>query len=114
MKETFKSDFELDRAVRIQGTNYDRRRKVTKSMKRRMTQMHDAGKSYSVIAEYFGVTPCAVRYNLDEDYKKEINAKRKFYAHNTVPDGTELAERAAYKRGLLKNRNFRRNASVSI
>ena len=45
----------LNDVVKIQGTNYDRKRKVTKQMAYRMTQMLNAGKSVSVVAEHLGL-----------------------------------------------------------
>ena len=109
-----KTDREIDMAVKIQGTNYDRKRKVTKSMKRRMEQMYASGKSYSYIADYFGVTPPTVKYNLDEEFKTRTNSERNNYARNWKPDATTLPERADYKRGLLMNRNARRNVTVTF
>ena len=97
----------IDSMVKIQGTNYDRKRKVTKSMKRRMEQMYNAGKSYSTIANYFGVAYGTVRYNLDEDYKASLNAKRNEYARNWQPDSSTVAERVEYKKELLQNKNFK-------
>lgn len=100
-------NYVIDSAVKIQGTNYDRKRKVTKSMKHRMEQMYAAGKSYRQIAEHFGVAPQTVKYNLDEDYKAWKNGTRNNYARNWQPDSTTQAERVAYKKELLGNRNFR-------
>lgn len=106
------SDTKIDSMVKIQGTNYDRRRKVTKSMKRRMQQMYDAGKSYYAIAEHFSVDPRTVRYNLDEAFRKydiELRTKRakKKPSHShTTPE--KLANRAAYKREIIQNKNARK------
>lgn len=113
MKKLFTSATAIDNAVKIQGTNYDRKRKVTKSMKHRMEQMHNSGKSYNYIAEYFNVSPFTVKYNLDEEFKKAHNKKRNEYARNWVADENTLYERAEYKRELMKNRNFRRAVSVN-
>lgn len=109
-----KTDREIDAAVRIQGTNYDRKRKVTKSMKRRMEQMHNSGKSYNYIANYFGVAYTTVRYNLDKEYKEAWNKRRDDYARNWKPTSETLTERAAYKRDLLNNKNARRAVSVNF
>ena len=71
------SDTALDKAVKIQGTNFDRKRKVTKQMQYRMKQMVDSGKSITYIAEHFDVTPQTVRYNTDPEYKSWRNATKK-------------------------------------
>lgn len=109
-----RSNSEIDNAVKIQGTNYDRKRKVTKQIKRRMEQMHNAGKSYGYIADYYGVSYGTVRYNLDENFKKEVNTKRNDYARNWKPTSETFIERVEYKKELLGNRNFRRAVSVNF
>lgn len=113
-KDFMESDYKVDQVVKIQGTNYDRKRKVTNSMRYRMKQMYDSGKSYSYIANYFGVSYSTVRYNLDEEFKKASNKARNNYVRNWKPDSSTLTERADYKRELLKNKNFRRAVSVNI
>lgn len=110
------SDSRIDSMVKIQGTNYDRRRKVTKSMRHRMQQMRDAGKSYFKIGERFGVTAKTVRYNLDEAFRqydidtRKQRAKKKPAKPRLTPE--ELADRASYKRSLMQNKNFRRVAVI--
>ena len=96
------SDTALDKAVKIQGTNFDRKRKVTKQMQYRMTQMLDAGKSVNYIAEHFNVTPQTVKYNTNPEYKTWRNATKNS-KHYGVNNST-AAERGAYKRSLLKSR----------
>ena len=113
MKKTFTSATAIDNSVKIQGTNYDRKRKVTKSMKRRMEQMYNSGKSYNYIAEYFDVAPTTVKYNLDEKFKAAHNKKRNEYARNWVADKNTLYERVEYKKELMKNKNFRRAVGVN-
>ncbi len=113
VKEMIKmSNSAIDSMVKIQGTNYDRKRRVTKDMKNRMSQMYNAGKSYSAIANHFGVTPRTVRYNLDEEFKKRENKVRNIYARNWVPEKGMIAERAEYKRQLIQDRNFRRAVAI--
>ena len=96
------SDNKLDKVVKIQGTNYDRKRKVTKQMQYRMMQMLNAGKSYKTIAEHFDVTPHTVKYNTNPEYKKWWNTTRdgKHYG----PNLSDSKERGAYKRELLRTR----------
>ena len=96
------TDNKLDAAVKIQGTNYDRKRKVTKDIQHRMRQMLSAGKSVDTIAEHFDVTIHTVRYNTDPAYNtwyKKNRSSRKHYG-----EASSQKERAAYKRSLLKAR----------
>lgn len=109
-----RTNSEIDNAVKIQGTNYDRKRKVTKDMKRRMQQMYDSGKSYYYIADYYGVSLPTVKYNLDEEFKKESNERRNNYARNWKPTNETYLERVDYKRELLRDKNFRREVPVNF
>jgi len=99
------SDAKFDRAVKIQGTNYDRKRKVTKSMQRRMIQMVNAGKSINAIAKHFSVSPFTVKYNTDPEWKAFYNANRSGEHYGAASD---VEDRIAYKRDLLENVNSRR------
>ena len=98
-------DYVVDNVVKIAGTNYDRRRKVTKSMKRRMIQMYDAGKSISSISVHFGVSYDSVKRAVIPEYNtREKERKRKLRLENGyVPeyDPNRQNERANYKRQLL-------------
>lgn len=109
-----RTNSEIDNAVKIQGTNYDRKRKVTKDMKRRMQQMYESGKTYGYIADYYGVSWPTVKYNLDEEFKKETNEKRNDYARNWKPTKETYLERVDYKRKLLRDKNFRKTVPVNF
>ena len=99
------SNTKLDEVVKIQGTNFDRKRKVTKQIRYRMLQMLNAGKSVNTVAEHFGVTPHTVRYNTDEDYNAYIKAYRK-RIKNDRHYGTfqSVSDRSEYKRDLVEAR----------
>lgn len=109
-----RSDTAVDNAIKIQGTNYDRKRKVTKNMKHKMEQMYAAGKSYNYIANHFGVAYNTVRYNLDEEFKQSINRDRNNYARNWKPEPGILSDRANYKRDLARDKNFRRVVTINV
>lgn len=101
------SDYIINKMVKIAGTNYDRRRKVTKSMKRRMIQMYESGKNISYIATYFNVSYDSVKravnpmFNETEKARKRQVAKdHNYYSYNS----NSFKERANYKRELIKNR----------
>lgn len=98
------SDSALDKAVKIEGTNKDRRRKITKwDFKRVILPKVAKGVSYSTIAKELNVTSDTIKYNVDKEYKQKKNAERKLYkASSKKPNA--LAERAAYKRELVKKK----------
>ena len=98
-------DSVVDSAVKIAGTNYDRRRVVTKSMRRRMIQMYEAGKSISSIAKYFDVSFDSVKRAVNESYNESEKARKRLvnrtYKYITKHAPGEQRDRAKYKRELL-------------
>ena len=72
-------DDKLDKAVKIQGTDFDRKRKVTSEMREQMKRMKKRGKTFREIAERFTVDHRTVRYHLNKTnrvaYKRELVAE---------------------------------------
>lgn len=101
-------DYVVNSKVKIAGTNFDRRRVVTKSMQRRMIQMYDAGKSLSTIAAHFDVSTDAVKravspmFNETEKARKRELARVQKYISEYDPEA--FSERAQYKRRLLSEK----------
>ena len=98
------TDNVVDTMVKIAGTNWDRRRVVTKSMRRRMLQMYGAGKSLSKIADHFDVSYDTVKRTVFDSYNEsEKERKRALSKKYTVEyNPNRLVDRADYKRQLLK------------
>lgn len=101
------SDSKLNSRVKIAGTNYDRRRVVTKDMKRKMNQMYNAGKSIYTIAEHFGVSNDTVKRAVDPIFNEEEKARKRSvyekYKYTNSYDPNYASEIAEYKRNLIKN-----------
>jgi len=91
----------LDKKVKIAGTNWDRRRKLTNKEIYEIKRMYKRGKPISDIASRFGVAVSTIKYHLFEDYKKEHNQRRKDYVNNS--SSNNRAERINYKRYLINN-----------
>lgn len=100
------ADSKVDEIVKIAGTKYDRRRKVTNDMIHRMNQMKEAGKKVGVIAEHFGVSTYIVKYHTDPEFKANEIMRRGYYGQYTDPFWAEH-ERAIYKRNLLADKSIR-------
>ena len=102
------SNSKLNSIVKIAGTNYDRRRVVTKDMKRKMTQMYESGKNIHTIAEHFDVSYDTVKrtvipmFNEMEKARKRAVAKK--YGYTYEYDPSYSSERAEYKRKLLREK----------
>lgn len=93
------TDEKLDKVVKIQGTPYDRKRKLSDATIRKMNKMAKSGKSLSEIANKFGVAWATVRYNTDPDWRQYFNATRS--GAHTGKDKISVKNRVAYKRSLV-------------
>lgn len=99
------TDAEIDQVVKIQGTRFDRKRKYSTTTYNRMKNMFAKGKSVSEIAKALGINYATVRYNVDEDYRKEYNRTRD--SRHTGVDTITKEDRVAYKREIVSKRLMR-------
>lgn len=93
------TDEALDAKVKIQGTKYDRKRKLSDQLIRKMNSMSKRGKSVSEIAKKFGLNYLTVKYNVDPIFKEEYNARRD--GKHTGKDKITVKNRISYKRALV-------------
>ena len=93
------TDEALDKKVKIQGTQYDRKRKVTDKTIAKMKSLSSSGKSVSEIAKKLGLNYITVKYNVDPMFKAIFNATRS--GKHTGKDHITVKDRVAYKRGLV-------------
>lgn len=93
-----------DRAkqLTIAGTDFDRRRKVTKAMKLKMDKLVAQGKSLTSIADTFGVTPYAVKTNTNKAFRDAEHARRAQYP--SYESETNVSDIQAYKEDLIRSR----------
>lgn len=97
------SDSALDRAVKTQGTDFDRRRKITKNMAGKITRaMNKKDANMTKLAKELGVERRAIRYLLDEEYREREHKRLSKYKYSSSKSGA-LQERATYKRELVKS-----------
>lgn len=93
------NDNELDKVVKIQGTDFDRKRKVTAQLLKKMIKLENRGKSYKDIAKKFGFTTKTVRYNLDPEYREFWKAN--YAGPHTGKNHITKNNRVSYKRELV-------------
>lgn len=93
------TDDKLDEVVKIQGTQWDRKRKVTPDLAKQMSKMIKKGKKVSEIAEKFNLSDCAVRYNTDPIWRANFIASKS--GKHTGKDHITVKNRVAYKRSLV-------------
>ena len=92
-------DNEIDKAVKIQGTKYDRKRKYQSDVVKKMQNLLKKGKTYQEVAAAIGCAPITVRYNTDAEFKAAFNAARD--GKHTGKDRITKSNRIAYKRQLV-------------
>lgn len=96
----------IDKTIKIRGTDYDRSRIITKGLAEKMSCMREMGISVAELAEMFHVTKKTVYYNTDPAACERAKASRiKSYAKNgqKIPGDNNYKDRVAYKKVLLKN-----------
>lgn len=98
------TDDKLDKAVKIAGTDYDRKRKITTSVAQKMESMVRKNKSLSDIADKFGVSEYTVRYNTDPAFRMTEIWRCAEKTRRNGPKGKitcTTKNRVAYKRSLV-------------
>ena len=93
------TDDVLDHVIKIQGTPYDRKRKVTPEMVEGMREMLSAGYGVEVVAFEYGVSTTAVKYNTDGAFRQRHLAGCS--GAHTGKDNVTINDRIAYKRHLV-------------
>ena len=94
------TDSELNRLVKIAGTNYDRRRKLTINQVNKIQNSFLKGDDMDDLAFKYDVTTATIKYHVDEDYKNRKNADRILYKMTPAKPGY-VEELINYKRSLV-------------
>lgn len=93
------TDNVLDKKVKIQGTKYDRKRKISDETIKKMNSLVKKGKTIQSIARQLGLTNRSVRYHTDPDFRKSYIASCS--GAHTGKDHVSKLNRIAYKRSLV-------------
>lgn len=99
------TDETLDSIVKIQGTQYDRKRKLTEKQVAEIMDELRKGITVEVLAQKYNVSEWVIRYNTDQDFRAHQLKLRekKSKAHINVMD---FEDRVAYKRNLISNKKI--------
>ena len=92
------TDDKLDSAVKIQGTMYDRKRKIPESIIKKMKTMSKR-KNADEIAKKLNMRLRDVMYHIDPEFRK--NYISKLSGKHTGKDHITVKDRVAYKRELV-------------
>ena len=99
------SDIDLDKKIKIQGTQYDRKRKLTdKDCAKASKLYNNKGYTYETLGEMFGVHPTTIKYYLDPNFRA-LRIKHAGGKHTGV-DVCTFENRVDYKRNLIHRRKI--------
>lgn len=90
----------IDKNLKIEGTKFDRRSKLSQSQINSMKRLREKGVSYEKIAKKYNVTAHTVYYHTIDGFKEKANKQRLQYAFTGV---TDCNERVNYKKSLIEN-----------
>ena len=92
------TDDKLDEVVKIQGTPYDRKRKLSEALLKKIKKLAK-NSTYCKIAKELGLAPSTVRYHIDPVWKAHYNATRD--GRHCGKDKITVKNRVEYKRSLV-------------
>ena len=96
------NNYKIDQMVKIAGTDYDRRRKLTNSQISCIKKDYAKGISICELATKYRVAPNTIHYHVDEEFKEFHNQRRK-YSTRTFTSKSTIASRIAFKKKLLSS-----------
>lgn len=96
------NDMELDKAVKIKDTDFNRNHKLTHEQIKAIRKAFNKGTSITKLAEQYGVAYPTIKRHVDESFRLKVNADRKLYA-SYITTTNDLHERAQYKRQLIQS-----------
>ena len=97
-------DLTIDQKIKIQGTNYDRKRKYSLDFFDTLRKEYQAGATCKDLAYKYDMNYMTVRYNLDTAFRQSYNARRKKGTH--AIGAMDFDNRVAYKRKLVKTKKI--------
>ena len=107
-KEVLKlTPLELDKKVKIQGTQYDRKRKLTDKQIKKIKRALAKGASEKELAKKYNVDPGTIHYNSNLEYKFYIQTYQALnFGDHTGQDNYTIYDRSLYKRNLVSRRKI--------
>ena len=92
-------DTQLNQTVLIQGTKFDRKRKVSEKTDAKMKKLYASGMTVSEIARLLDLNYGTVKYHVDEEYNRLCRSKGNPHTGKTR---ISVQDRIEYKRKLVK------------
>lgn len=102
-------DSEIDNLIKIQGTDFDRRRKLSNKDIATIRKLYIKGNSISYLASKYGVTYPTIVYHISDENKFRMNMQRSQYPNSSNDTIETRNERVNYKRKLVASRKYKTN-----
>lgn len=91
----------LDKIVKLEGTDYDRRRKLKNKDIIDIRKDHNRGATISSLAKKYNVSYNTIHYHVDEDYKQFHNQRRLNSVRSCCNNSEYRNSRIKYKKSIL-------------
>lgn len=102
-------DNKFNKLVKIAGTNFDRRRKLSvKTIEKIRKAYNNHKKSIKELAEENNVSYTAIKYHVDSRFKHNVNFMRTLYDFKPAP-ANYVSELISYKRDLVRSGKLKVN-----
>ena len=103
------SNEEINNRIKIQSTEFDRKRKLDDKSRNMLRKEYSAGVSVSVLSAKYGISAHTVKYNADDTYRKLFNQKRSGgkYKDNHTGRTIFFDDLAMYKKSLVKSNKLK-------
>lgn len=98
-------DVKIDALIKIEGTDFDRKRKYDSFTVSLWRKDYESGMSFGEIAKKYNASFHAVRYNLDENWRKYYNEHRD--GRHTGVDVCTFENRVNYKKYLVRSKKIK-------
>ena len=98
-------DETIDEKIKIQGTEFDRKRKYDKKIISKLKKEFQSGMSVNEIANKYDMNYTTVKYNVDPEFKKKYNETRN--GKHTGVDKYTFEDRVNYKKALVKGKKIK-------
>lgn len=96
------TNYALDRIVKLEGTDYDRRRKLKNCQIATIRRARSNGASIAALASAYKVSYNTIKYHVDAGFKKELNDSRSLYKFAPYDYVAQQESRLAYKKAILE------------
>ena len=90
----------IDTLIRIAGTDYDRKRKLTNKDIEDIRCSYNKGRTIGELAREYGVAYNTIHYHVDDEYK-EFHNQRRLTSTRSKYNRDAAKSRIAYKKSLL-------------